>query len=138
MSSETSRKKEVFTTGNAPMPGGTYSQAIRYGDLLFLSGVVPADKDAETFTILHRGDLEKQTRLVLDHIRAIVEDAGSSLDNILKMTVFIDELNDFFVFDSIYKEYFAGNPPARSTVEVSKFLWGMRIEIECIAAVPHA
>ena len=136
---EQGKKKTAVTTRRAPAPGGAYSQAIRYGDLLFVSGVVPADASAEQFTILHPNDLEKQTVLVLEHLKAIVEDAGSSLDNILKTTVFIHDLEKFHVFNDIYVRQFAGagDLPARSTVEVGKFNWGMCIEIEAIAAIPE-
>lgn len=137
MSNQGLKKKTAVTTRRAPAPGGAYSQAIRYGDLLFVSGVVPADANAQTFTILHPNDLEKQTELVLQHLKAIVEDAGSSMEHILKTTVFIHDLEKFHIFNDIYVQHFSGDLPARSTVEVGKFNWGMCIEIEAIVAVPE-
>lgn len=132
------KQKQAITSHRAPVPAGAYSQAIRYGDLLFISGIVPADAQADTFTILYPGDLEKQTELVLGYLRAIVEEAGGSLDHILKTTVFIHDLDQFHKFNEIYVKHFAGTVlPARSTVEVGKFNWGMCIEIEAIAAIPQ-
>lgn len=136
MSDQLMKKKTAVTSHRAPAPGGAYSQAIRYGDLLFVSGIVPADADADEFTILHPNDLEKQTKLVLKHLRAIVEDAGSSMDHILKTTVFVHDLEQFHIFNEIYRQHFTGDLPARSTVEVGKFNWGMCVEIEAIVAIP--
>jgi len=126
-------KKEVIITENAPKPKGAYSQAIKVGNLVFVSG--QAAVDIETGKFLEPGNIVKQTDIAMKNIKAILEAAGSSLESVVKTTVFIDDIGKFGDFNAVYEKYFKVNPPARSTVEVANFFEGMCIEIDAIAVI---
>jgi 2-iminobutanoate/2-iminopropanoate deaminase len=126
--------KSVVRTEAAPAPfqGAPYSQAIRVGDLVFVSGQLalrPGDKD------LSGGTIEEQTEQVLANLRAILEEAGSSLGQLVKTTVFLQSLDDFQGMNAVYAKHVGDEPPARSTVEVAKLPSGALVEIEAIAHV---
>jgi 2-iminobutanoate/2-iminopropanoate deaminase len=126
--------KSVVRTDAAPAPfqGAPYSQAIRVGDLVFVSGQLalrPGDKD------LSGGTIEAQTEQVLANLRAILEEAGSSLAQLVKTTVFLQSLDDFQGMNAVYAKHVGDEPPARSTVEVAKLPSGALVEIEAIAHV---
>ncbi|MFC5407584.1 RidA family protein [Cohnella soli] len=127
-------KKEIIYTDKAPKPSGAYSQAVKLGDMVYVAGTCPFD--LETGDVLFPGDMERQTRIVLEYIQEILLAAGTSLDHVVKMTSFIDELNDFQTYNIAYGAFFQDEPPARSTFEIVKFPPGMRVEIECIAYIP--
>ena len=125
-------EKSVVRTEAAPAPfqGAPYSQAIRAGDLVFVSGQLalkPGDK------ALTGGTIEEQTEQVFANLRAILEEAGSSLDRLVKTTVFLQNLDDFQGMNSVYALHVGDRPPARATVEVSKLPSGALVEIEAIA-----
>ncbi len=123
-------KKEVVLTEKAPKPVGPYSQAIIAGPFIFVSGQIPVNP--ETGEIV-KGGIKEQTERVLENIKAILEAAGSSLDKVVKVTVYLRDLGLFKEFNEVYAKYFLENPPARATVEVSN-LWGdILIEIDAIA-----
>lgn len=117
-------------TDNAPKAIGPYSQAIRAGGLLFCSGQIPLDPDSMT---LVEGDIQAQTRRVLSNLKAVLEAAGSSLDRVVKTTVFMQDLGEFARMNAVYAEFFPSAPPARSTVQVAGLPRGAGIEIECLA-----
>ena len=124
--------KEAIRTEAAPAPfqGAPYSQAIRAGGLLFLSGQValqPGSSEPVSDAI------GAQTEQVFANLRAILEAAGSSLDRIVKTTVYLTDLGDFQEMNEVYKQHVGELPPARATIEVSKLPAGSRIEIEAIA-----
>jgi len=121
---------EAIFTDQAPRPVGPYSQAIKAGDLLFISGQIPIDPKTGK---LIEGPFETKVRRVLDNIKAIVEAAGGTLDNIVKVTVYIRDISLFQDFNKIYSEYFRGRPPARVVVEVSNLPLGAEFEVEAIA-----
>ena len=109
--------KTIITTPNAPKAIGPYSQAVRYGDLLFVSGMLGMDpKTGE----MAGADIETQAIRVLENLKAVVEAAGMGLQNVLKSTVFLKDMNDFAKFNEIYGRYFPDAPPARETVQVAK------------------
>jgi len=125
-------EKTVVRTEAAPAPfqGAPYSQAIRAGDFIFVSGQLalkPGDKD------LSSGSIEEQTEQVFANLAAILAEAGSGLDKLVKTTVFLQNLDDFQGMNSVYTEYVGARPPARSTVEVAKLPSGALVEIEAIA-----
>ncbi len=121
--------KEVVSTPDAPQAIGPYSQAIRYGDLLFVSGMIPIDpKTGEVLT----GDFEAEVKLVLENLKAVIEAAGMSLSNVVKTTVFLRDLAQFSIFNSIYAGYFGEKPPARETVQPAKLPRDASIEISAI------
>lgn len=118
----------VHTT-EAPEALGPYSQAIVHGDLIFVSGQIPLTKDGE----LVSGGIEEQTHQVLRNVQAILTKAGSSLEHVLKCTLFIQNVDHFDAINEVYGQYFSTHRPARSTVEVSRLPKGVGIEIEVIA-----
>jgi len=122
-------KKIVFTE-KAPKPIGPYSQAILIGNMMFLSGQIPIDP--ETNRIIG-GSIKEQTRRVLENIKTVLESEDFSLDDVVKVTVFLKDLSIFGEFNEVYGEYFSSNPPARTTVEVSNLPKGVLIEIDAIA-----
>ncbi|MEM1645780.1 MAG: RidA family protein [Ignisphaera sp.] len=122
--------KEIVYTDKAPKPIGPYSQAIRVGPWLFLSGQIPIDPATGGVV---EGDIEVQTRRVLENIKAILEVAGYTLGDVVKVTVYLVDLNDFQKFNKIYGEYFKEKPPARTTVQVAALPRGAKIEIDVIA-----
>jgi 2-iminobutanoate/2-iminopropanoate deaminase len=124
--------KTVVRTESAPAPfqGAPYSQAIRAGDFIFVSGQLalkPGDKE------LSGGTIEEQTEQVFANLAAILAAAGTSLDKLVKTTVFLQNLEDFTGMNSVYAAHVGDRPPARSTVEVAKLPSGALVEIEAIA-----
>ena len=122
-------RSPVHTSDAAP-PAGPYSQAVRAGDMVFVSGQLPLDPSG---VIVGPGDIKAQTRRVLDNIASILREAGSSLDEVVKTTVFLTSLDDFSDMNEIYASVFKSPYPARSTVEIGRLPGGMLLEIECIA-----
>lgn len=126
-------KKEIIRTDKAPQPSGAYSQAVKLGEMVYVAGTCPFD--LATGEVLYPGDMERQTHAVLGYMQEILRAAGSSLANVVKVTAFIDNLDDFSAYNRAYAAYFPEEPPARSTVEIVKFPVGMRVEIECVAYI---
>ena len=126
--------KSVVHTDHAPAPfrGAPYSQAIRLGDLVFVSGQLPLDPGTGRMV---GATIEEQTEQVFANLRAILEKAGSSLDRVVKTTVFLTSLADFPGMTEVYRRHVGAMPPARSTVPVGAFPDGALIEIEAIAHV---
>jgi len=118
--------RTVVSTEKAPKAIGPYSQAIRYGDMLFVSGMIPIDPKTNE---LSKGDIEVQATLVLDNIKAVVEAAGFSMKNVLKAEVFMKDLKDFGKYNAIYVKYFPQDPPARVTVQAAALPRDVLIEI---------
>ncbi|MFA6409798.1 MAG: RidA family protein [Gammaproteobacteria bacterium] len=122
---------EKIQTKNAPEAIGPYSQAIKVGNLLFVSGQIPLDPKTGTLVL---GGVKEQTKQVLENLKAIVLAAGFSLDQVVKCSCFLKSLNDFSDFNSIYSEYFAKILPARECVEVSRLPRDVLVEISAICA----
>lgn len=122
--------KKVILSTMAPQPIGPYSQAILAGGFLFCSGQVALD--AQTGQVAAT-DVEGQTRKVMENIRAVLDAANCSFESIVKTTIFLKSMNDFPKVNEIYGSYFKGNPPARSTVEVSRLPKDVLVEVEVIA-----
>lgn len=131
---ESELKKQIIRTDRAPLPAGSYSQAVKLGTTVYVAGTCPFELGSKK--VLHPGDTAAQTKLVLDYISAILEEAGTSIDHVLKVTAFLDDLDEFAEYDREYAKFFPADPPARSTVEIGKFPPGMKVEIECIAYIP--
>jgi 2-iminobutanoate/2-iminopropanoate deaminase len=124
--------KQIIHTEKAPAAIGPYSQAIKAGNLLFISGQVPFNP--ETMEIVE-GGVEEQTTRVLENLKAILAEAGASFDNVVKTTVFIKDMNEFGAINEIYAKYFGENKPARACVEVARLPRDVKVEIEAIAVV---
>ena len=123
--------KKVISTSKAPAAIGPYSQAIQVGNLVFASGQIPIDPATGNFVA---GDVKEQARQSLTNVKAILEEAGLSLDNVVKTTVFLADMNDFADVNAVYAEFFAEPYPARSAVAVKTLPKGALVEIEVIAA----
>lgn len=129
-------QKDIIYTKNAPEPIGPYSQAIKLSwenqKLLYTSGQVAIDPAAGEFK---GGNIKEQTKLVMENLKAILTEAKSSLDKVIKTTVFIKDMNDFAAMNEVYAEYFGESKPARSTIEVARLPKDALVEIEVIAMV---
>ena len=119
---------EKISTRNAPDAIGPYSQAVKANGFIFCSGQIPLDKNGN----LIEGGIEEQTNQVIHNLTAVLEAAGSSLDKVVKTSIFLKDINDFKTVNEIYGKYFT-NKPARATVEVSNLPKNVLVEIECIA-----
>lgn len=122
--------KRIVRTDDAPPAIGPYSQAVVAGGFVFAAGQVPLDP--RTGQIVP-GDIRLQTRRVMENLKAVLEAAGSSMDKVVKTTVFLRDLNDFGIMNEIYGQYFQENPPARSTVQVARLPREAAVEIEVVA-----
>ncbi len=125
-------KKEGIFTEKAPKAVGPYSQAIRTGNLLFVSGQLPLIPETGK---MHEGAIQECARQALNNLRAIVEEAGATMDQIVKTTVFLADLADFADANSVYAEFFSEPFPARSAFQVGRLPLDARIEIEAIVAL---
>lgn len=121
--------RTVIATADAPQAIGPYSQAIALDKLVFCSGQIPLTPAG---TVVE-GDIAAQTRQVLENLQAVLAAAGSSLGQVLKTTVFLADMGEFAAMNAVYAEFFAGEPPARSTVQVARLPRDVRVEIEAIA-----
>jgi 2-iminobutanoate/2-iminopropanoate deaminase len=123
--------KKVISTNLAPRAIGPYSQAVKSGNLLFVSGQIPLNPVTGEIT----GDIREQTRQALENLESILGAAGASLTDVMKTTVFLKNLDDFSSMNAVYQEYFLKDSPARSTIEVSRIPRGALVEIEAIAVI---
>ncbi|HEV2602297.1 MAG TPA: Rid family detoxifying hydrolase [Microvirga sp.] len=124
--------RDAILTSDAPKPLGPYSQAVRAGGVVHVAGQLPL---APGGGLVGRGDIREQTRAVFANIAAILDAAGSSLDRVVKTTVFLTSLDDFPGMNDVYAATFQAPYPARSTVEIGRLPDGMLLEIECIATL---
>lgn len=122
--------RRVIHTDAAPKAIGPYSQAVHSDGLVYTAGQVAIDP---AIGKLIEGDVAQQTRQVLNNLKAILEAAGASLERVLKTTVFMTDLSQFAAMNTVYAEFFATNPPARSTIQVAALPLGAQVEIEAIA-----
>ena len=122
--------KETISTDNAPGAIGPYSQAVKTGNMVFCSGQIPIDPATGEFV---SGDVAEQTRQVLKNLSAVLEAAGADLNNVVKTTVFLADMNDFTAMNEVYAEFFSENKPARATVQAARLPRDARVEIDCIA-----
>lgn len=126
-----SEKIVPVATNEAPAAIGPYSQAVRWGELVFTSGQIPLTAEGQ----LVEGGIEEQTHQVFRNLKAVLEEAGTSLDKVLKATVFLKDMNQFAQINGIYEVYFGSHKPARSTVEVARLPKDVLVEIELIATI---
>jgi 2-iminobutanoate/2-iminopropanoate deaminase len=122
--------KSVVLTDRGPKAIGPYSQAIKANGFVFVSGQIPLDPQTQQMV---EGDVARQTERVLENVKGIVEAAGSSLDRVVKTTVYLKDLADFAAMNEVYGRYFSAHPPARATVEAARLPRDARVEIELIA-----
>jgi 2-iminobutanoate/2-iminopropanoate deaminase len=124
--------KKIISTDQAPKAIGPYSQAVVMNGFAFLSGQIPIDPSTNQ---LIEGDIVAQTERVLENLKGLLEACGSSLEQVVKTTVFIKDMGEFAKMNEVYARYFAVNAPARATVEAARLPRDVKVEIECIAAV---
>lgn len=122
--------KQKISTHNAPAAIGPYSQGIKAGDYVFVSGQIPLEPHSGS---LIKGDIEAQTEQALKNLKEILTEAGLSMEHVVKTTLFLKDLSNFEKVNNVYKRYFPNTPPARSTVEVSRLPKDVEIEIDAIA-----
>jgi reactive intermediate/imine deaminase len=122
--------KRIIETDVAPAAVGAYSQATSNGDLVFTAGQIPLTPDGE---LLDDEPIATQTRQCLENVEAILDEAGATMQDVLKVTVYLDDVSDFDAMNDAYEEYFLDNPPARSAVGVEALPKGVGVEIEAVA-----
>jgi 2-iminobutanoate/2-iminopropanoate deaminase len=128
----TQMKNQIIHTENAPKAIGPYSQAVKAGNMIFVSGQVPFVP--ETMEIVE-GDVKAQTAQSLKNVAAILKEAGADFSHVVKSTVFIKDMNEFAAINEVYAEYFGENKPARACVEVARLPKDVKVEIEVIAVL---
>ncbi|MCC6667938.1 MAG: RidA family protein [Polyangiaceae bacterium] len=126
--------RQVISSPNAPAAIGPYSQAVVSGEWLFLSGQIPLDPATGE---LVSGDIEVETRRVLDNLSFVLQAAGASFADLVKTTIYLTNLGDFAAVNRVYAERFGDSPPARATVQVAALPKGARVEIDGIARIPN-
>ena len=124
--------KETISTENAPGAIGPYSQAVKAGNMIFCSGQIPIDPATGEFV---SSDVAEQNRQVLKNLSAVLEAAETDLNNVVKTTVFLADMNDFTAMNEVYAEFFSDNKPARATVQAARLPRDARVEIDCIAVL---
>lgn len=122
--------KKAIATTNAPAAIGPYSQAIEVNGMVFVSGQIPVDPTTGNFV---DGGIKELTRRSLTNVQNILAEAGLTMDNVVKTTVFLADINDFAEMNEVYASFFQSTPPARSAVAVKDMPKGARVEVECIA-----
>jgi len=122
-------EKKVISTTGAPGAIGPYSQAIKVGNFIYTSGQLPINTASGVLI----NDIKEATAQSLENVKAILEEAGTSLDKVVKTLVFLSDMNDFAAMNEVYAKYFTVNPPARSCVEVARLPKDAKVEIEVIA-----
>jgi len=123
---------QAIYTENAPKPIGPYSQAVKYENLIFLSGQIAIDP--KTNELIGK-DVAEQTKVIMENIKAILEEAGLNFNHVIRTTIYLKDLNDFAKVNEVYGQYFTEHKPARSTVEVSRLPKDALVEIEMIVGL---
>ena len=124
--------KKAIATEQAPAAIGPYSQAVRSGEMLYISGQIPLDP--ATGEVIE-GNIQEQTRRVLENLKAILSEAGGDFENVVKTTVYISNMDEFLLINEVYASYFGDCPPARACVEVSRLPKNVGVEIDAIAVL---
>ena len=127
-------EKRCVTAACAPPAIGPYSHGTVVGNLLFLSGQLALAADGSG---PQPGTVEEEGRMALSHAKGILEECGSSLDQVVKVTVYLTDMNDFAAFNGVYGEFFAGDCPARTCVEVARLPLDLKVEVDVIALIPE-
>ena len=126
--------KKIFLTEKAPKPVGPYSQAVIHNGLMYVSGQIPLDPESGE---LVRGTIEDETEAVMNNLRMIVEGAGAAMEDVLRVSCYLSDMEDFPRFNAVYAQYFMSNPPARSTFQAAKLPLDVQVEVDAIVAVPE-
>jgi len=124
-------EKKIIRTNNAPAPIGPYNQAVQFGNMLFVSGQIALDAASGE---LIQGDIQAETKKVMENLEAILAEAGMDFSNVLKSTIFLMDMGQFAQVNEVYGGYFGENAPARETVQVAGLPKGVKVEISVVAA----
>lgn len=124
--------KEIRHSQSAPPAVGPYSHAVAAGGLLYVSGQGPMAPDGSG---VRPGTIEEETRLTLENLKAVLSDCGSSMENVVKATVYLADMGNFAAMNGVYKEYFATNPPARTCIQAGRLPLGFQVEVDAIAVL---
>ena len=125
-------QKNIISTDKAPLAIGPYSQAVRFDNLIFVSGQIPIEpKSGEIL----KGNIKEQTKQILENLNSVLTAGGSSLNNVLRTTIFLANLEDYAAVNEMYAQFFDESQPARSTVQVSRLPMDVQIEIDAIACI---
>ena len=122
-------KRQVFSTSKIPQPRAPYSQAVIHNEILYVAGQGPVEAATGR---LFQGTIEEETRVTLDNLKTIIEEAGYPLGGVLKTTCYLLNMDDFDKFNSVYREYFPDEPPARTTIQAGRLISNMKVEIDAI------
>jgi 2-iminobutanoate/2-iminopropanoate deaminase len=122
--------REIIATDDAPKAIGPYSQAVKAGGMVFVSGQIPIDPKTG---IVVQSDIKTQTKLIMENAKAIITSAGCAMSDVVKATIYLKNMSDFVVVNEVYGSYFPVDPPARATVEVSRLPKDVAIEMDFIA-----
>lgn len=125
-------QKNIISTNKAPQAIGPYSQAVRFNNLLFISGQIPIEPKSGEIV---KGNIKEQTKQILENLNCILTAGGSSLNNVLRTTIFLTNLEDYADVNEMYTQFFDKSMPARSTVQVSRLPMDVQIEIDAIAGI---
>jgi len=125
-------EKKAFQTDKAAVLGGPYSQAIIHNGLIYISGQGPIDPQTNQ---VMPGTIEEESELALENIRIILEEAGSSLNKVLQVTVYLLDMGEYGRLNEVYKRYFQADPPARTCIQAARLPFGIRVEIDAIAYI---
>jgi len=124
--------KKPFETDKAAVLGGPYSQAIIHKNLIYISGQGPVDPVSNRVRL---GSIEEETQITLENIRIILEEAGSSLDKVLQVGVYLLDIKEYSRFNDVYRQYFLKDPPARSCIQAAKLPFGIRVEVDAVGYI---
>ena len=127
--------KKIVSTDKAPVPVGPYSPVVAFDKLIFISGQGPLNTETKQ---LVSGTVQEETRQTLENIKNILEDVGSSMENVLKVTAYLGDMDDFFAFNEVYGEYFPSEPPARTYIQAGRLPFDIKVEIDVIACRENA
>jgi len=125
-------ERQIIKTDRAPQAIGPYSQGVKVGQFLFVSGQIPINPETGE---LVKGDIQAETKQSMENLKAIIEEAGATLENAVKVTIFIKDMDQFGLVNETYGQYFPVNPPARACVEVTRLPKDVNVEIEAIVFV---
>jgi 2-iminobutanoate/2-iminopropanoate deaminase len=125
-------QKNIISTNKAPQAIGPYSQAVQFDNLLFISGQIPIEPKSGEIV---KGNIKEQTKQILENLNGILIAGGSSLDNVLRTTIFLTNLDDYADVNEMYAQFFEKSMPSRSTVQVSRLPMDVQIEIDAIAGI---